>query len=216
VRFVLVAAAKDIRRRMADPAALSIWIGLPLLLGGLLSFISSGAGDAPPRARVLLVDQDNTAVSALVRTAARQGNTPIDFEEVTPDEGRRRIGAGDATALLIIPAGFQDAVIGTRSARLQLVTNPAERVLPTMVRQTLEVVVEGAFYAQRLFSEPLSRIANAPQSGPAPDADVASIAIEINQRLTQLQGVLLPPVITLSVPSVSADCSPTATASWPI
>jgi transketolase len=85
VRFVLVAAAKDIRRRMADPAALSIWIGLPLLLGGLLSFISSGAGDAPPRARVLLVDQDNTAVSALVRTAARQGNTPIDLEEVTPD-----------------------------------------------------------------------------------------------------------------------------------
>jgi ABC-type Na+ efflux pump permease subunit len=199
VRFVLVAAIKDIRRRMADPAALSIWVGLPLLLGGLLSFISSGAGEAPPRARVLLVDQDNTALSALFPTAARQGNTPIDLEEVTLDEGRRRIGAGDATALLIIPAGFQDAVVGTGSARLQLVTNPAERVLPAMVRQMLEVVVEGAFYAQRLFSEPLSRIANAPQSGPAPDADVASIAVEINQRLTELQGVLLPPVITLSV-----------------
>lgn len=207
MRFVLVAAAKDIRRRMADPAALSIWIGLPLLLGGLLSFISSGGGEAPPRARVLLVDQDNTALSALFPTAARQGNTPIDLEEVTLDEGRRRIGAGEATALLVIPAGFQAAVIGTGSARLQLVTNPAERFLPAMVRQMLEVVAEGAFYAQRLFSEPLSKIARSPQAGPS-DTDVAAIAVEINQRLTQLQGVLLPPVITLSVKTDTSASQP--------
>ncbi|MGH9240875.1 MAG: ABC transporter permease [Vicinamibacterales bacterium] len=199
MKFVLVAAAKDIRRRMADPAALSIWIGLPLLLGGLLSFISSGGGETPPRARVLFVDQDNTALSALFPTVARRGNTPIDLEEVTLDEGRRRIGAGEATALLVIPAGFQNAVVGTGSARLQLVTNPAERVLPAMVRQMLDVVVEGAFYGRQLFSEPLGRIASAPPSGPAPDADVAAIAVEVNQRLTELQGVLLPPVLTLSV-----------------
>jgi ABC-type Na+ efflux pump permease subunit len=205
VRFVLVAAAKDIRRRMADPAALSIWIGLPLLLGGLLSFVSSGASEAPPRARVLLVDQDNTALSALFPTAVRPGNTPIDLEEVALDEGRRRIDAGEATALLVIPAGFQDAVIGTGSARLRLVTNPAERVLPAMVRQMLEVVVEGAFYGRQLFAEPLSRIARSPQSGPAPDADVAAIAVDINQRLTELQGVLLPPVITLSVKTGSGS-----------
>jgi ABC-type multidrug transport system permease subunit len=208
MRFVLVAAAKDIRRRLADPAALSIWIGLPLLLGGLLSFVSSGAGEAPPRARVLLVDQDNTPVSGLFPMVASRGNTPIDIEEVTLDEGRRRIGAGEATALLVIPAGFQDAVIGTGSARLQLVTNPAERFLPAMVRQMLEVVAEGAFYAQRLFSEPLSRIAGSSSAGPAPDADVASIAVEINQRLTELQGVLLPPVITLSVTTDTSASQP--------
>jgi ABC-type multidrug transport system permease subunit len=199
VRFVLVAAAKDIRRRMADPAALSIWIFLPLLLGGLLSFISNVGGETPPRARVLLVDQDNTPISGLLPTAARQGNTPIDIEEVTLDEGRRRIDAGDATALLIVPAGFQNAVIGTGSARLRLVTNPSERVLPAMVRQILEVLVEGAFYGRRLFGEPLKQIAGSSPTGPAPDADVASIAVAINQRLTQLQGVLLPPVLTFSV-----------------
>ena len=208
MRFVLVAAAKDIRRRMADPAALAMWIGLPLLLGGLLSFVASGVGEAPPRARVLLVDQDNTALSALFPTAVRQGNTPIDLEEVALDEGRRRIDAGEATALLVIPAGFQDAVVGTGSARLQLVTNPAERVLPAMVRQMLEVVVEGAFYGQRLFAEPLSKIANSPQAGPASDTDVAAIAVDINQRLTQLQGVLLPPVITLSVKTDTSASQP--------
>jgi ABC-type multidrug transport system permease subunit len=208
VRFVLVAAAKDIRRRMADPAALSIWIGLPLILGGLLSFISSVGGDAPPRARVLLVDQDNTPISGLVSTAARQGDMPIDIEEVTLDEGRRQIDAGEATALLVVPAGFQSAVIGTGSARLQLVTNPAERVLPAMVRQMVEVLVDGAFYGQRLFAEPIDLIAGAPQSGPAPDAAVATIAVAINQRLAELQDVLLPPVITFSVKTDTPTAQP--------
>lgn len=207
MRFVLVAAGKDIRRRIADPAALLIWIGLPLILGGLLSFISSIGGDAPLRARVLLVDQDGTPISGLLPTAARQGSTPIDIEEVTLEEGRRRIDGGEASALLIVPAGFQNAVIGSGTARLQLVTNPSERVMPAMVRQMVEVLVEAAFYGQRLFSEPIKRIASS-QSGPAADADVASIAIAVNQRLTQLQGVLLPPVITFSVRTDTADEEP--------
>lgn len=199
MRFVVIAAGKDIRRRMADPAALAIWIVLPLLLGGLLSFIANVGGDTPPRARVLLVDQDNTPMSGLLPTAARQGNTPIDIEEVTLEEGRRLIDAGDATALLVIPAGFQNAVIGAGSTRLQLVTNPSQRVLPAIVRQMLEVLVEGAFYGQRLFAAPINRIATSAPTGTPPDADVASIAVAINQRLAELQGVLLPPVITFSV-----------------
>src|SRR5687767_6470546 len=105
MRFVLVAAAKDIRRRIADPAALAIWIGIPLVLAGMLSFIGSTAGSSP-RARVLLVDQDNSFLSRLLPSAASPERTPIDIETVTLDEGRRRIGDGEGTALLIIPDGF--------------------------------------------------------------------------------------------------------------
>jgi ABC-type multidrug transport system permease subunit len=199
-----VAAAKDIRRRLADPAALAIWIGIPLVLAGLLSFISDTAGGAP-RARVLLVDQDNTLVSGLVPGAMSRGNAPIDIEQVTLAEGRRQIGDGEATALLVIPAGFQNAVVGTGSARLELVTNPAQRVLPAIVRQTLDVVVEAVFYGQQLLAEPLNRIAS--QGGPPADADVASISVDINQRIAELQGVLLPPVISLSV-KTAADAPP--------
>ena len=64
-------------------------------------------------------------------------------------------------------------------------TNPSQRVLPAMVRQMVEVLAEGAFYGQRLFAEPISLIASSPQSGPAPDASVATIAVAVNQRLTQ-------------------------------
>jgi ABC-type multidrug transport system permease subunit len=202
VRFVFAAAFKDVRRRLSDPAALAIWIGIPLVLAGMLSFIASTGGNAPPRAHVLLVDQDNTAISRLLPTVAQQGNSPLEIEPVLLDEGRRRIDAGEATALLVVPRGFQDAVIGTGSATLQLVTNPAQRVLPALVQQMLDALVESAFYAQQLFAEPLGRIAGS--QGQPSDADVAAIAGDISRRLSGLQGVLLPPVLSVSVRTVSA------------
>ena len=186
---------------------MAIWIGIPLVLAGMLSFIAN-TGGGPPNALVLLVDQDNTLVSRLLPGAARQGNSPIEIEAVSLDEGRRRIGAGDATALLVIPPGFQNAVVGSGSAQLQLVTNPAQRVLPALVQQMLEVLVEAAFYGQRLFGEPMRRVVAGSSQGSADDAAVASIAVAVNQQIARLQGVLLPPVISLSVQSETSRAAP--------
>lgn len=186
---------------------MAIWIGIPVILSGMLSLLANTGGDAPT-ARVLLVDQDNTLLSRLLPGAARQGNSPIEIEPVTLDEGRRRIAGGDATALLVIPAGFQNAVVGSGSAQLQLVTNPAQRVLPALVQQMLDVLVEAAFYGQRLFGEPLRRVAGQSGQGPATDANVAAVAVAVNQEIAKLQGVLLPPIISLSVKSEVARAAP--------
>jgi ABC-type multidrug transport system permease subunit len=207
MRFVYVATLKDLRRRLADPAALAIWIGIPLVLAGMLNFISGTGGDAP-RAILLIVDEDKTTLSGLIPAAARQGNAPIDAETVTLEEGRRLIDGGDASALLVIPAGFQNAVLGRGSATLQLVTNPAQRILPLMVQQPLEILVDGAFYAQRLFGEPIRRIADGQTQGPPADADIASIAVEINRQITALQGSLLPPVISVTVKTDNPSATP--------
>ena len=114
MRYLFRAAAKDIRRRLADPAAFAIWIGLPLLLGGLLSFINSDDA-APPRATVLVVDEDETFSSGLLLTALERAPTVV-LQTVSIDEGRRRIDDGDATALLVVPKGFERAVFDASPA----------------------------------------------------------------------------------------------------
>jgi ABC-type multidrug transport system permease subunit len=199
MRYLVVAAAKDIRRRLADPAAFAFWIGLPLLLGGLLSFIN-GDNAAPPRATVLVVDEDDTFSSGLLLTALERAPT-LELQAVSLDEGRRRIDGGDATALLVVPKGFEQVVFDASAglaAELKLVTNPAQQILPNIVEETLEIVVEGVFYAQQIFGDALRRIA-ASRSGPPSDVDVAAMAVEINREVTSLQNVLFPPAIALTV-----------------
>ena len=46
--------------------------------------------------------------------------------------------AGDASALVVLPAGLQDAVLGQGTVEIRLVTNPAQRILPGMIEEALE------------------------------------------------------------------------------
>lgn len=199
MRFVLVAAAKDLRRRLADRAALLIWIGIPLVLAFLMNLVTGSGDGVAPRAKVLVVDQDASLLSGLLAGSGGRAGNVLDVETVTSDDGRRRIDAGEASALLVIPAGFQDAVLEQGTARLTLLTNPSERIRPAIVEEALEILVEAVFYGQRLFGPAVRRMVNDNTTGPPSDADVASISVEINQQLSRLQGVLLPPVISLEV-----------------
>lgn len=201
--FLWLSARKDLARRLTDRAALLIWIGIPLLIGGLMSLVSGGGGGATPKAQVLLVDQDDTFLSRLL---AGGGGTHdlgdfLAIEKVELEEGRARIDAGDASALLILPDGFGRAVLREEPAELTLVTNPAQRILPRMVREALEMLVEAGFYVQRVLGEPLRDLLDQEPEDLEffPDAVVAGFSGEINRRLRALDGLLFPPVLELEV-----------------
>lgn len=200
MRFVAIATLKDLRRRLADPAALAMWLGLPVVIGSLMALIG-GSGGAPPKARLLLVDLDQTFVSRLVGMAggSSQLSQFIEMETVTEEEGRRRIDDGEANALLILPKGFQDGVLREQPAQLQLIKNPSQRIMPGIIEEGMQIVVEAAFYAQRLFGEPLRQIADSATgaTGPPADAMVAAISQSINQRMRQLGTTFSTPALTL-------------------
>lgn len=204
MRFARIAALKDLSRRIADPAALVMWIGLPIVIGALMSLLGGENGPAP-KARVLLVDLDQTFVSRLVAQAGGAGQIAefLEIETVAEDVGRRRIDAGDANALLILPKGFQEGMLREQPTKLTLVKNPSQRILPGIIEEGLRILVEAAFYAQRLFGPAIRQIADglaASTAGP-PDDLVASVSQLFNQRMRSLQGTLLPPVITLGAAS---------------
>jgi ABC-type multidrug transport system permease subunit len=208
---LLIAARKDLRRQLADLPALALWMGIPVVVGVML-FLISGSGSQPavPRAKVLLVDQDRSALSQFVASGATGGRLGefLDVERVELEDGERRMARGEASALLVLPKGFGDGLLNETPVEVRLVTNPAQRLLPAIVQEGLEVLVEAAFYAQRLFGEPLRDIARVPSEGPS-NAQVAGIATSINERIRSLDGVLLPPVLTVtsSTPATSASGS---------
>lgn len=216
MRFVLTAALKDIRRRLADPAALAMWMGLPVVIGGLMSLLSSGNGPAL-KAHLLVVDEDQSFLSGLVLSGGRQGQLGemLEIEVVKAAEGRAKIDAGDASALLTIPKGFQEGVLRDQPVALALVTNPAQRILPGIIEAGLNMLVEAAFYVQRLFGPEVRRIADTigRPAGPSDDT-VATVSTAFNQRLRQLQDTLVPPVLSLEAATKTAPDNATAGDFW--
>lgn len=200
MRFLLQCTLKDVRRRLADPMSLAIWLGIPLMLGGLMSVLASGGGPVP-KAHVLLVDEDQSFLSSLIANAGGEGRADfLDIERVdTEAEGRRRIDAGDASALLVVPKGFAAAVIDGTPVTLRLVKNPSERILPGIVQTACEMLVEVAFYAQRLLGEPLRQLRGqgVDEGHQYSDAAVAAAATSINDRLRRMGKWMDPPALKL-------------------
>ena len=206
VHFVVATARKDLRRRLADPAALLIWLALPLVIGGLLVLINSGDGGTP-RGRLLVVDEDRSFVSGLIAGIPVQGEMAelFDVVHVERDEGRRLIDAGEATALLILPAGLQGAFAGKGNAEIRLVTNPAHRILPSIIEETLEIAVDSAVYTERLVTDAALRFADFRLDDPSaastgPDMRLAELIQRVDSRLRELgKKVLAPPVLSVEL-----------------
>src|SRR4030095_993029 len=211
MRFVPTAAPKDIRRRVSDPTSIIMWVGLPIVLGGLMSLLNSGGGPAL-KAHLLVVDEDQTFVSGLVASAGQQGRLAemLQVEKVDAAEGRKQIDAGKASALLTIPKGFQDGVLNDTPVTLSLVKNPAQRILPGIIEEALRMLTEAAFYVQRLFGPALRDVSGTISGNTGPSDDrVAAISRMFNQRLRALETTLLPPVVSLETKTIQTGAAET-------
>ncbi len=200
--FAWAVARKELARRRRDPLALALWAGIPLGIG-LLMFLAFGRGGARPHGLILVDDRDGSFVSRLVSGAFDNGELSdlFDVERVDPQEGERRIEDGDASALLVIPAGFGQAVLAGTPTRLTLVENPSQQILPRIAEEAVGMLVDVAFYLQRLGGPILSGIAaRSPRgSSQVSDSTVAATSVAINQLVARVRPYLFPPAIDLQV-----------------
>jgi ABC-type multidrug transport system permease subunit len=204
--FVWQSARKDFTRRLRDPLALLLWIGIPVVIGGLILLVSGGGGEAQaPKARLWIVDSDESFLSGALVNAftAPQSAQYFEVEQLDEVEGRRRIEKGDGSALLVIPAGFGDAVLNETPSKLELVTNPSQRILPGIVEEMLSILVDGVYYAHRILPddvrEQMRKFSAGPGAGASvfPDLEIAAFSVEINRTVERLKKYLFPPVMQL-------------------
>ena len=210
MRFVLTSAIKDLRRRLTDPAALLMWMGLPIVIGALMSLISGGNGPAP-KAHLLVVDEDQSLLSRLMIGGSRQGQLAefLDVEIVTAEAGRVKIDKGDASALLTIPKGFRRQrparAAGHACARDQSgAADPAGHHRGRLEDARRSGVLRAASL-RRAASRDCPSLGTA--TGPSSDG-VAAVSRAFNDRLQALQGTLLPPVLSLNVKMPAQEDEP--------
>jgi len=150
MHFLAVSLRKDWSRALRDPSQFAIALGIPLVLAVMMSLVF-GRQPAIPKGILLVADEDHTIASDRFLDGFRRDplRTMVTIEKVSRDDGLARIDRGDGSAFLLIPKGLQQAFLTNLPSRLELFTNPTQRILPQMIQQTLSITVESAAYFRR-------------------------------------------------------------------
>ena len=198
--FLYASVRKDLYRWIQDRTALLLWVGIPLLIGGLItSMIDSGGGT--PTGTLLVADEDETFVSGVMVGAFSQEQLGdlIIVEQVSIEEGELRINDGEASGFLTIPVGLQDAFLNETPVTLTLKTNPAQTILPGIIEDVTEILLDAGFYAQRLLGPEISAILAASEGGSPSNAFVAGISVDIQNKIDAISNKLSPLAIDVEI-----------------
>jgi len=205
----LATVIKDLQRYARDPAALIMWLGIPLVVGGLLVIAMGGSEGPAPSVHLLIADEDDSLGSRLLLGMLEQQQTEsvLRAERVNEADGRRRLDQGDASALLVIPKGFAGAVLREEPTKLELITNPAQRIGPGIVGELLGLLRDAVFYAHRLMGPEIREMVDGPPEGETTFSNqtIARLSVSINERVQRLDHYLFPPVLELQTPTPEVE-----------
>lgn len=197
----LSAILKDLARWRQDILAMALWLAIPLLIGGIIMSISSGGDGPKPKGILLIADEDDSLLSSLVKGAYTQGELGelLVVETVSNEEGARRIEAGEASGFLLVPVGFQDALLDSEPATLVLKTNPSQTILPGIITGVTEVLLDAGFYVEQLFGDEIRRIRDSAEGETVDDAFVAEVALAVQDKVEAAAPMLFPPILEVTV-----------------
>jgi ABC-2 type transport system permease protein len=201
VYFAIASLRKDLARWSRDAPALLIWLGIPLLVGGLITVLVDG-GDGPlPRGTLLIADADDTLLSGFLAGAYSRDQLGelITVQQVSVEEGEALIADGQASGFLVIPEGFQDAFLDDEPITLRLLTNPSQTILPGIIQDVTEILLDAGFYAQQLLGDEIARIREAAGSDGPNEAFVADVAVNISRRMEAIAPKLFPSAIDVEI-----------------
>jgi len=213
MRTILTLVSKDLRRRLADPAGVLLSIAIPLAITATmaLSFGGRGGGEEDhPKLRAVVADLDGTPFSSILSGASRnsEANKHLDIKLVTSrEEGLAVMQDEDYAALLVIPKGFAEAVLNGRQTRLELVKNPAQRIMPIAVEQSAEIgAVYLSTFSRFLKPEDLATLRGLFEGEGWDDSlRIAALLTSAYDRIQDADELLFPPLITVKTRKEAGD-----------
>jgi len=196
MRFVLVTAVKQIKRRLNDPGGLLSAIMIPFVIGFLMASVMGGGGSSF-KARLLITDLDDSFISQGIISAFGQDRIAdlILLEKVSLKEGDRRINEGDGSGHLIIPEGFGQAWLDRDDVALQLTVNPAQYISPRLIREMLESLVQVGDYLHKVFGEELKIISNSTNIVGLVGISTADFSTNIADKMSSVGELVFPPIL---------------------
>jgi hypothetical protein len=201
--FAWSSCKKDFARWQQDYVATLVWVAIPLLIGGLLTALVGG--EVKPHGVLLMVDEDQSFLSELIVGAYGAGELGelISVEETTYEEGLARVNDGGASALLVVPDGFARAFLESEPVTLTLRTNPSQTILPGIITNVTEILLDAGFYLHQVFDDEIASVRGM-DDAPA-DAVVGALAIRTRDKFESVAASIDPPLIDIEIVEPPAE-----------
>jgi ABC-2 type transport system permease protein len=201
---------KDVRRKLRSPLGILVVLLFPVGFSAIIAL--AFGGESHPRVHLLVENRDEGMLGNALLSALDSNQVADYFDvEVVGTEGGARIEAGEASALLRVPATFTADVIDGRPVALELVRNPAQGILPEIAEQTAGVLAEVLSSAAYVLREPLDTLAPLLRDDTATvtSTAVAEIAVAVHGSIEGASRFLDPLAIRLEVVDLGAAAKAT-------
>lgn len=150
---VLAIAAKDLRQRLRDRSLILIAVVVPFTLAAIFGLTLHDVGGGRVHFSYAFVDQDHGVGAQLFRKRAldeaeRRGIARV-RKVSSLEEGRRLADRGSVAATFVLGRGFTPAIVGRRSATVEVIGD-VDRPLGTLVARSIAEIFAGRVNATRL------------------------------------------------------------------
>jgi len=212
LKTILLLALNDLKRDAKRPWSIVLFTCIPIVLSLLIASVFKGGPANMPTVHVAVMDQDKDLISRVLRSFPTQGDAAkhlqLHFVE-NRQEGFRLVEKRKASAFLVLPKNLTVSLLEGRTNSVELYENPAEQVLPKIIRQATSLLTLGLSGAAELLGQPLRDARKVMLSSDFPAAaTIGQIASDSTKQLGGLRTYLFPPLIQFkTIPSAEFEIS---------
>jgi hypothetical protein len=201
MKTIALLVLNDLKRDWKRPWTIILYAVLPLVMATLIAAVFSGKGGAAamPTVHVALMDLDKDMLAGALRSLSGQGDAAnklrLHFVD-SREEGIRMLEERKASAFLVLPEHMTEALLRGRTNVIELYENPAEQILPKIVRQGSSLLAAGLSGAAEVLGEPLTEMREIFRQGTFPTENaVTGAASKSWDKLRNVRGYLFPPLV---------------------
>jgi len=198
---VLLLLRNDLKRDWKRPWSTLLFAALPLGLSLLIASVFGGGSKSGPMPtlHVAILDEDKDMLTRILRSLPTQGdaakNLSLQFVE-TREEGLRLVEKNKVSALVVLPEHLTEDLLKGQTNSLVLFENPAQQIMPKIVRQGVSMMALGLSSAAEVLGGPLRDIREMARSNGFPaEAAVGQLASSSVRKLGNLRPYLFPPIV---------------------
>ncbi len=200
---ILKLLLNDLRRDWKRPWSMLLLSALPLIMTVMIASVFGGGGRSGimPVIQVAVLDQDKDMLTDLLRSLPAQGdaakNLRLHFVE-TRDEGLRLVEKGKVSALVVLPKNMTDDLLKGQTNTIELYENPAQQILPKIVRQGVSLMAVGLSGAAEILGDPLRDLRGMIKGNGFPvETAVTGVASASFQKLKGIRTYVFPPLVKI-------------------